>query len=240
MRVTSHTPVATALPDNVVATRRNGSSDSRIINVWLIEPDEVFRNSLANALLHTEDIFCRREFAEISLALEALKDDAEPEIVLMGLQPKDADASDAVRQFKADYPLMLIVVLSDSHDPDNISRAISAGASGYLLRSASLAKIVESIREVHEGGACLAPRVAHAMLDMFRLLSSSPPAHYRFTRQEQRVLELMTRGLLMKEIADHLTVSYHTVDTHLRNIYSKLNVHTRTGAVAKVLRERLI
>jgi DNA-binding NarL/FixJ family response regulator len=240
MRVTCSTPVASALPDTVVATRRNGPSDSSIINVWLIEPDEPFRNSVTNALLQTPDIFCPREFADAAEALEALKDEAEPEIILMGLQTHDAGTPEAVRRLKADYPLISIIVLSDSHAPDKISRAILAGASGYLLRSSPLARIVESIREVHEGGACLTPRVALSVLDMFRRTSSPPPPDYRFTRQEQRVLELMARGLLMKEIADHLTVSYHTVDTHLRNIYSKLHVHTRTSAVAKVLREGLV
>jgi len=84
----------------------------------------------------------------------------------------------------------------------------------------------------------MAPKVARSVLDMFSRLAV--PSHdYGLTAREQRILELMTQGLIKKEIADQLSLSYHTVDTHLRNIYTKLHVHTRTGAVAKALKERL-
>jgi DNA-binding NarL/FixJ family response regulator len=99
-------------------------------------------------------------------------------------------------------------------------------------------RIVESIREAHAGGAPLTPRVARSVLDMFARVSA-PHHDYGLTAREQSILELMVQGLIKKEIADRLSLSYHTVDTHLRNIYTKLHVHTRTGAVTKALKERL-
>ena len=99
-------------------------------------------------------------------------------------------------------------------------------------------KIVESIRDVYAGGASMTPRVAHSVLDMFSRLQV-PQRDYGLTAREQSILELMTEGLIKKEIAEKLSLSYHTVDTHLRNIYAKLHVNTRSGAVAKALKERL-
>ena len=88
------------------------------------------------------------------------------------------------------------------------------------------------------GGAPMTPHVASAVLKMFTQFAQ-PKQDYGLTSREQRILELMTKGLIKKEIADQLSCSYHTVDTHLRNIYTKLHVHSRTGAVAKALKEHL-
>jgi len=123
-------------------------------------------------------------------------------------------------------------------DDDKIFKAICAGASGYLLKTSPVEKIVDSIHEVHNGGAPMTPRVAHSVLEMFGRLST-PRQDYNLTSRETKILELMTQGLIKKEIAERLDLSYHTVDTHLRNIYTKLHVHTRTAAVAKALKERL-
>jgi DNA-binding NarL/FixJ family response regulator len=129
-----------------------------------------------------------------------------------------------------------MLTVFDSHD--KIFKAICAGASGYLLKTSPSEKIVESIHEAHAGGAPMTPQVARSVLDMFGRVSP-PGEDYGLTSREQKILELMIQGMTKKEIADALAISYHTVDTHLRNIYTKLHVHTRTGAVAKALKERL-
>ena len=99
-------------------------------------------------------------------------------------------------------------------------------------------RIIESVREAYAGGAPMTARVARSVLDMF-VRTAAPHPDYGLTAREQKILELMTQGMIKKEIADQLSVSYHTVDTYLRNIYSKLHVHTCTGAVSKALKERL-
>jgi len=97
---------------------------------------------------------------------------------------------------------------------------------------------VEAIREVLAGGAPMNPNVARSVLDMFARLAV-PQHDYNLTEREQGILEMMTQGLTKKEIASQLSLSYHTVDTHLRNIYTKLHVHNRSGAVARALKDRL-
>jgi DNA-binding NarL/FixJ family response regulator len=129
-------------------------------------------------------------------------------------------------------------MLTAFDDSDKIFRAICAGASGYLLKTAPIERIVEAIEEALRGGAPLTPQVAQSVLRMFATLAQ-PAQDYGLTAREKKILELMTQGLIKKEIADRLGVSYHTVDTHLRNIYTKLHVHSRTGAVAKAIKERL-
>jgi len=144
----------------------------------------------------------------------------------------------AVRRIKSISPSSRVIMLTviDSHE--RIFKAICAGASGYLLKTSPAEKIVEAVLEAHAGGAPMTTQVARSVLDMFARLAT-PHEDYGLTAREQRILELMTQGLIKKEIADQLSISYHTVDTHLRNIYTKLHVHTRTGAVAKALKERL-
>jgi DNA-binding NarL/FixJ family response regulator len=145
---------------------------------------------------------------------------------------------EAVRRIKAVSPSTRIIMLTAFDSHEKIFKAICAGATGYLLKTSSAEKIVESIHEVHAGGAPMTPQVARSVLDMFARLSV-PQHDYGLTVRERRILELMIQGLIKKEIAAELSLSYHTVDTHLRNIYAKLQVHTRTGAVAKALKEGL-
>jgi DNA-binding NarL/FixJ family response regulator len=158
--------------------------------------------------------------------------------VLVDVELPGIDGIEAVRRIKSLSPATLVIMLTVFDDHDKIFKAICSGASGYLLKTSSVEKIVESIRDVYAGGAAMTPRVAHSVLDMFGRLVV-PQRDYGLTSREQRILELMTEGLIKKEIADRLSLSYHTVDTHLRNIYTKLHVHTRSGAVAKALKERL-
>jgi DNA-binding NarL/FixJ family response regulator len=161
-----------------------------------------------------------------------------PDVILVDVELPGMNGIEAVQRIKAISPITRIIMLTVFDDHDKIFKAVCAGASGYLLKTSPVEKIVESIRDVYSGGAPMTPRVAHSVLEMFSRLMV-PHQDYGLTAREQKILELMTEGLLKKEIADQLTLSYHTVDTHLRNIYAKLHVNTRSGAVAKALKERL-
>jgi DNA-binding NarL/FixJ family response regulator len=208
------------------------------ITVWLIEDSETFRRTVARILKEIPGLDCSRHFSNSEDALETLVEGVVPDVILLDVELPGMNGMAAVKRIKSISPSTRVIMLTvfDSHD--KIFKAICAGASGYLLKTSSAAKIVESIREVYAGGAAMAPEVARSVLDM--LTHVSAPAHdYGLTTREQNILELMVKGLIKKEIADNLNVSYHTVDTHLRNIYTKLHVHTRTGAVAKALKERL-
>src|SRR5262249_29207890 len=141
--------------------------------------------------------------------------------------------------FRSMFPAVLLIVLTESVEEDLILAAVCAGASGYLLKSSPVQTVTQSIREVLSGGAPLTPVVALAVLGLVRRLSCARLDH-ALTSRQLKILGLMGQGLLTKEIAEQLAVSYHTVDTHLRNIYDKLGVRSRTSAVAKAVRERII
>jgi DNA-binding NarL/FixJ family response regulator len=207
--------------------------------VWLVEDNHTFRNTIARVLNQVQQLECSRQFSDSESALAALEEGALADVILLDVELPGLNGIDAVRRIKSISPSTRVVMLTVFDDHDKIFKAICAGASGYLLKTSPVEKIIESIQEVQAGGAAMTPRVARSVLDMFTRLSA-PRQDYGLTSREQKILELMTEGLIKKEIADQLALSYHTVDTHLRNIYTKLHVHTRTGAVSKALRERLL
>ena len=229
---------STETPARMTKSAPPGGSAEHVITVWLVEDNEIFRNTVARALKRISALDCAHRFASAEEALDALEEGVVADVILMDVELPGINGIEAIQRIKSLSPSTRIIMLTvfDSHE--KIFRAICAGASGYLLKTSPAEKIVESICEVYTGGAPMAPKVARSVLDMFSRLAV--PSHdYGLTAREQRILELMTQGLIKKEIADQLSLSYHTVDTHLRNIYTKLHVHTRTGAVAKALKERL-
>jgi len=208
------------------------------ISVWLVEDNHTFRNTIARLLNQVPDLHCPHDFSNSEDALETLASGVVPDVVLVDVELPGMNGIQAVRRMKSMSPATRIIMLTVFDDHDKIFTAICAGASGYLLKTSPVETIVDSIREVYAGGAPMTPRVARSVLDMFGRLMV-PQHDYGLTSREQEILELMTKGLIKKEIADQLTLSYHTVDTHLRNIYAKLHVNTRGGAVAKAVKERL-
>jgi len=215
------------------------TSLERLITVWLVEDNHSFRHTMVRVLEQAEDLHCAQHFANCEEALEEMARGGLPDVILLDVELPGMNGIDAVLQIRSISPTTKIVMLTVFDDHDKIFKAVCAGASGYLLKTSPMAKIIESVREAYAGGAPMTPRVARLVLDMFSRLR--PPQHkgYGLTVREREVLELMAKGFLKKEIADQLSLSYHTVDTHLRNIYVKMHVNTRTKAVAKALREHL-
>lgn len=207
-------------------------------SVWLVEDNHIFRNTVARVLSGVEGIECSQHFSNAEDALDAMVGGAVPDVVLLDVQLPGLDGIEAVQKIKSLSPCTRVVILTAFNDHDKVFKAICVGASGYLLKTSPVEKIVESIHEVLAGGAPMTPQVANSVLQMFSRMAR-PKQDYGLTAREQQILELMVDGLIKKEIADKLTLSYHTVDTHLRNIYTKLHVHSCTGAVAKALKERL-
>jgi DNA-binding NarL/FixJ family response regulator len=218
--------------------RHRMSVSAAAINVWLIEDNDAFRNALVRVIRQLEGMDCPRTFSSCEEALKALAAESPPEVILLDVGLPGMSGIEGIKHIKATAPATHVIMLTMFDDHDKVFKSICAGASGYLLKTAAPEKITEAILEVLAGGAPMNARVAKSVLDMFAKLAA-PQADYGLTGREKEVLELMVRGLIKKEIADTLSLSYHTIDTHLRNIYQKLHVHTRTGAVAKALKERL-
>jgi DNA-binding NarL/FixJ family response regulator len=221
-----------AQPAGVKAAGRN------LVSVWLVEDNHTFRNTVARVLSAVDGLECSQHFSNAEDALDALSGGGVPDVILLDVELPGQIGIEAVRKIKSICPSTRVVMLTVFEEHDKVFKAICAGASGYLLKTSSVEGIVNSIHEALTGGAPMTPRVAKSVLDMFSNLAR-PKHDYGLTTREQRILELMTQGLIKKEIADHLGISYHTVDTHLRNVYTKLHVHSSTGAVAKAIKERL-
>jgi DNA-binding NarL/FixJ family response regulator len=211
---------------------------SKPIHIWLIEDNDSFRNALARVLNNQPGFLCDRDFRNCEDALAALQGKTAPDVALLDVGLPGMNGIDGIKKLHEVAPAIRVIMLTVFDDHTKVFRAICAGASGYLLKTATKEKIAEAICEVIEGGAPMNAQIAKLVLDRFAALST-PKEDYGLTDREQRVLELMVQGLIKKEIADQLSLSYHTIDSHLRNIYHKLHVHTRAGAVVKAVREHL-
>lgn len=207
--------------------------------VWLVEDNERFRSSIAELINTTENLRCEKTFPTCEAALAALEETDAPEVVLMDIGLPGMDGIEGTKRVKRLSPSTEVILLTVYDDDERVFRAICGGATGYLLKDADAAGVLAAIRDVLQGGAPVNAQIARRMLDMFSKLAV-PQAEYGLTRRERDILHHLVDGLTKQQIAEKLFLSFHTIDTHLKNIYAKLQVHSRTGAVAKVLKERLL
>lgn len=227
-------------PDTAVATSGPSPAPSiDRIDVWLVEDNALFRSTIADLLGETDDLRCGLAVASSEEALAALEQDLLPEVILMDIGLPGMDGIEGVERIKTLSPAVHVIMLTVHHDNERIFQAICAGAAGYLLKTAPPRDILRAIRQVRSGGAPIDARIARRVLDMFTRLAV-PRADYGLSDREHEILQILVEGRTKKQIAAALFLSPHTIDGHVRNIYAKLQVHTRTGAVAKALKENLL
>lgn len=207
--------------------------------VWLVEDNQNYRETVAQVLNNLPGVTCDGVFGDCESALKALKGGQAPELLFLDLGLPGIGGIQAIPLIKEAAPRTGIIILTSFDDHDKIFKSICAGALGYLLKTAPIARIADAIQEAQAGGSPLSPQVAKSVLRMFGEMAP-PKKDYGLTKREEEVLELMVKGLLVKQIASQLDVSFHTVDSHLRSIYSKLHVQSRSNAVAKAVKERLL
>ena len=207
--------------------------------VWIVEDNAEFGKRLGALLNLSNGFHCSQTLTACEPALDLLRQDVLPDIILMDLGLPGMSGIEGIREIKRLAPVVDVVVLTVFEDSDTIVQAIKAGASGYLLKSSSLEAIVEALSTIGSGGAPMSPPVARKILGLFAS-ESGQGAQYNLSRREKEILTFLVDGLTKKEIAGKLAVSFHTIDHHLRNIYTKLHVQSRSGAVAKALKERLL
>jgi DNA-binding NarL/FixJ family response regulator len=215
---------------------RSNSSEKVI---WVVEDNDLYRKNLEALINDAGGMCCEHAFVNCEDALKTLEEYPPPDVVLMDIGLPGMNGIDGTREFKGRSQTTLIVMLTVNQEEHAIFQAICAGASGYLLKAAPSDRIVEAINDVLSGGAPITPQIARKVLEAFAKVNA-PKADYGLTEREREILQLLVEGLSKQRIAEKIFLSYHTIDFHLRNIYNKLHVHNKAGAVAKTLKERII
>jgi DNA-binding NarL/FixJ family response regulator len=204
------------------------------ISVSIVEDSDQVRTTLARLINRAEGFTCLNQYNSAEAALEDLPRH-RPNVVLMDINLPGINGVECVRRLKQIAPEIQVMMLTVYEDTENIFNALAAGASGYLLKRTSTAELLEAIREVHRGGSPMTTHIARKVVQSFQRVGASPQSTENLSPREQEVLDHLAQGFLYKEIADKLGVSYETVHTYIRRIYEKLQVRTRTEAVAKFL-----
>lgn len=205
-----------------------------IIKVSIVEDDEEVRHNLAVLLNGSEGYTCVSTHRSTEEAVVGIPRHL-PDVVLMDINLPRQSGVECVRQLKAQLPQLQFLMLTMYEDADLIFSSLAAGASGYLLKRTSPAKLLEAIDEVHRGGAPMSSKIARIVVQHFQSRKGPAPETSSLSPREREVLDLLAKGHRYKEIADLLSISFDTVRAHLRNIYDKLHVRSRTEAVVKYL-----
>lgn len=211
-----------------------------IISVWIVDDHADYRESIVEMLDDEPGMVCSQSFPTCEALFVALRTMPAPHVVLMDIViPDHMTGIQGVEKLREIVPDTYTIMLTNYSDSDKIFDAICAGARGYLLKFAEEEKIIEAITEARNGGTFMNPQIARRVITMFTDYTT-PSNEYNLTDRELEVLRLLVDGLKKREIAEELFVEFCTIDTHMRNIYAKLHVHSRTEAVVKALKERLI
>ncbi len=214
-------------------------TENRTINIWLIEDNARYCKSLAGLIYSTNGMTCSFTFGSCEAAIERLRKEIPPDVILLDIGLPGISGITGIEKFKEISPSTLIVILTIYDDNDKVFDALCAGASGYLLKDSPPEKIIESIKEVIAGGAPMNMKIAHKVLEIFAQLKKKKQ-DYGLTEREKEILHYIVDGLTKQQIAEKLFLSFHTVNTHLKNIYHKLHVNSVSGAVSKVYKENLL
>lgn len=207
------------------------------ITVSIIEDNAQAREGFASLVNMSGDCHCVSQHGSVEQALTELPR-LKPQVVLMDINLPGVSGVVGVQRLKESLPETQFVMLTVYEDSDLILSALKAGANGYLLKRAAADGLITAIRDVNAGGSPMTSQIARKIVQSFQQPASTAAGIEKLSAREAEVLELLARGFLYKEIADKMALSYATVNTHIRHIYEKLQVHSRTEAVSKHLRSR--
>jgi DNA-binding NarL/FixJ family response regulator len=210
-----------------------------IIRVVIIEDERRIREGLAALIADTPGYQCSATYGSMEDAL-VKPWTVVPEVALVDIGLPGMSGIDGLQLLRQRYPKLVLLMLTVFEDDDSIFAALCAGASGYLLKKTPPAKLLEGIAEAAAGGASMSPEIALRVIQLFRDLRPPANAPQDLTPHEQRLLKLLVEGHSYKTAAATLEVSVSTINFHIQNIYSKLQVHSKSEAVAKALRHRLL
>jgi DNA-binding NarL/FixJ family response regulator len=204
------------------------------IRVAIVDDDVKVREVIEWLVQHSEEFEFAGAFSNAEEAMDEIEE-ASPDIVLMDINMPVMSGIECVERLNVDYPELKILMLTNYSDDARIFAALRAGAVGYLLKNSSTAKLAEAIKEAFHGGAPMSGEVAQKVIAYFHNQKKGSKYTAMLSDREQEVLQALSDGLANKEIAAKLFISVPTVRFHLKNIYAKLHVNSRTEAVLKAI-----
>lgn len=214
-------------------------SEPKPIKTAIIEDQKKIREGLTSLIEFTPGFICAGSYRSMEEALAQISFDF-PDVVLSDIGLPGMDGIEGIRILKQKYPHLTVLMLTIYDDDERIFDAICAGASGYLLKSTAPTKLLENIRDAVEGGSPMSPAVASRVLKLFREIRPPERADYDLTPHELRLLKYLVDGHNYATAAKANNTSINTVKFYIKQIYEKLQVHSKSEAVAKALRERII
>lgn len=209
------------------------------VRIGIVEDQRELREGLAALINNSAQYECTGSFRSMEEALAAIGGNP-PQIMLIDIGLPGMSGIDGMRLLKDRYPELLLLMLTVYDDDERIVNAICAGACGYLLKNTPPAKLLDALREAVEGGAPMSPEVARRVMALFRANPPPKKVEYNLTPHESRLLKMLVDGHNYKTAAASLGISINTVSFHMRSIYEKLQVHSKSEAVAKALRDGVV
>jgi DNA-binding NarL/FixJ family response regulator len=209
------------------------------IRVAIVEDDRSLREGLGILINGTPGYQCPRTYGSVEEALR-LMSLAPADVLLLDIHLPGMLGSEGVRIFRERFPATQVLMLTVYDEQDKVFESICNGACGYLLKKTPPAKLLECIREAHEGGAPMSPEIARKVVTLFQKTGPPEKIDGQLTPQEIRLLKMLADGYSYQNAAGQLNISINTVRNHIRSIYEKLQVHSKSEAVSKAIRSRLI
>lgn len=234
-------PEENAMPE----ISKNTQDSSSAIRVAIVEDLDDIRQGLKMLLDSAEGyrsvgIFGTMEEALVGIRRLMASPADSPDVVVVDIGLPGMSGIEGIKILRQEFPAILCVVLSIFDDDDRLLEAIGAGAAGYLLKKTPPGKFLENLREVVEGGSPISPEIARRVFELFRRFTPPRQETYNLTAHELRVLKLLVDGHNYKTAAEVLGVTVHAISFHVRRIYEKLQVHSKSEAVAKALKNRIV
>ena len=213
------------------------------IRVTIFEDNKLVRDALQAILNGSQGYSCSNAFADVQNLSERIRSSA-PDVVLMDIELPGMNGIEATRIIAREFPNVKVLIQTVFNDSEKIFKALSAGASGYILKNDPPGKQIEAVHEVFNGGAPMSPTIAKKVLQFFShknvILVAPDTEDYHLSDREKEILTMMTEGHNFRTIASKAFISYETVRTHVKNIYKKLHVASRNEAILKASQQRLV
>jgi DNA-binding NarL/FixJ family response regulator len=211
-----------------------------MIKVVIFEDNRSLREGLAAMIGGTTGFDCVGAFPNCNNLLKNISQ-AKPDVILMDIEMPGINGIEAVAMIKEDHPEMKILMETIFDDDEKIFNSICAGAEGYILKHTSPAEIMDAIKEIYEGGSPMTPSIANRVLKMVKSRpENGSKESFDLSPREKEILTCLVKGMSYKMVADACYISIETVNVHVKNIYRKLQVHSKSEAVAKALKGRIV